>query len=111
MPWALLAYKKQQRLTEFGAGAAVNVERQVTLLHLNVVVVEHHAVRTQFLRDGALDTLVVFVALETVGEVPVGLGALVRQLIVFRLGRSLEGRRGLGGALGPGLPLTFCTAT
>lgn len=78
---------------------------------MDVVVVEHHTVRTEFLRDGTLDTLVVLVALEAVGEVPVGLRALVRQLVVFRLGRSLEGRRGLGGALGPGLPLTFCTST
>lgn len=102
---------KRLQLTEFGAGAAVNVEGQVTLLHLDVVVVEHHAVRTQLLCDGALDALVVLVALEAIGEVPVGLGAFVRQLIVFSLCRSLEGRGGLGGTLGPGLSLTVCIAT
>lgn len=81
-------------LTELLSGTAVDVERQVALLDLDVVVIEDHPVRAQLLGDGPVHALVVLVALVAVGEVAVGLGTLVRQVVGLLWGGG--GARGRG---------------
>lgn len=67
-------------LTEGGPLRAVDVQRQIAFLLRRTVIVEHLAVRAQFLRDFVVRTLVVLVALVGVREEPVRFRALALQL-------------------------------
>jgi len=75
----------------------VDVQWQVAFLLLRTVIVEHHAVRAQFLRDLVVRALVVLVALVGVREETVRLRTLVLLLIgrffVLNGGRPMTGRR------------------
>jgi len=75
----------------------VDVQRQVALLLLRTVIVEHHAVRAQFLGDLVVRARVVLVALAGVREETVRLRALALLLIdrffVLNGGWPMTGRR------------------
>lgn len=78
---------------------------------MNIIIIEDHAVRAQFLRDGAIYTLIVLVTLVSVSEITVRFRTLVRQFVVRPLA-LLPGGWGSGGSprrgLGFGGSLAFC---
>jgi hypothetical protein len=95
------------QLTQVGTLRAVNVKGQVTFLVHGAEIIEDHAVGTQFLCYGAVNTFVVLVALIRVREVPVRFWALVGRVV--RLCRwTLRGRRWASRCL---LLATGCLAT
>lgn len=76
-------------LTKSGPLRAVDVQGQIALFLFGTVVVEHHAIRAQFLSDLVVRARVVLVALVGVREEPVRLRTFAIRLLSRRRRRRL----------------------
>lgn len=69
--------KLLMKLTQFRATQAVDVVGQITLLHVDIVVIKDHAIRTKPVGYASILACVVFVTLFGVSKVTIWLWAFV----------------------------------
>lgn len=78
----------ERKHTKLWTFAAVDIEWQITLLLIDIIVVEHHTVRAQFFGYMPITACIVLVALFRIGKVPVGLRTIFGQLWINFFGCS-----------------------